>query len=151
LPRNLRFVPADLEAQTLAGALRGAGCDPGQRTFFSWLGVTPYLRAEAVMATLRFIAAAPAGSAVVFDYLISPLLLNAAERSAFDSLARRVASAGEPWQAFFDPAALKSDVRTMGFRHVTDMGPAEINARYFNERKDGLRAGSLAHLMKARV
>jgi methyltransferase (TIGR00027 family) len=151
LPRNLRFVPVDFEAQTLAGALSGAGCDPGQRTFFSWLGVTPYLRAEAVMATLRFVAAAPVGSGVVFDYLISPSLLDAAERSAFDSFAHRVASAGEPCKASFDPADLKSDVQAMGFRHVTDMGPGEINARYFKERKDGLRAGSLAHLMKARV
>ena len=151
LPRNLTFAPVDFEAQTLAGALRVAGCDPGQRTFFAWLGVTPYLRAEAVMATLRFIAAAPVGSSVVFDYLISPALLNAAERSAFDSLAHRVASAGEPWQAVFDPQTLKREVRAVGFRHAADMGPAEINARYFKDRMDGLRVGGLAHLMSAQV
>jgi hypothetical protein len=34
---------------------------------------------------------------------------------------------------------------------VDDKGPAEINARYFKDRKDGLRVGSLSHLMKARV
>jgi len=151
VPRNLMFAPVDFEAQTLADGLRGAGYDPGQRTFFAWLGVIPYLRAEAVMATLRFIAATPVGSGVVFDYLISPPLLNAAEQSVFDSLAHRAAAAGEPWKAFFDPAILKRDLRAMGFRHVADMGPAEINARYFKERMDGLRTGRWAHLMSAQV
>jgi hypothetical protein len=52
---------------------------------------------------------------------------------------------------FFDPAELKKDVQAMGFGHVEDIGPAEINARYFKERTDGLRVGSLAHIMHARV
>jgi O-methyltransferase involved in polyketide biosynthesis len=69
----------------------------------------------------------------------------------FDSLADRVAAAGEPWQAFFEPAALKKDLLAMGFSQVADLGPAEINARYFEDRADGLRVGSLAHVMSARV
>jgi methyltransferase (TIGR00027 family) len=56
IPGNLTFAPIDFETQTLAEGLRSAGCDPGICTFFSWLGVTPYLTAEAVAATLRFIA-----------------------------------------------------------------------------------------------
>ena len=151
VPRNLRFAAVDFEAQSLADGLCGAGYDPGRRTFFAWLGVTPYLRSEAVMATLRFIVAAPVGSGVVFDYMVSPSLLNAAERLVLGLLASRAASAGELWQAFFDPAALKRDLRAMGFRQVADMGPAQINARYFKGRRDRLRTGSLAHLMSAQV
>jgi O-methyltransferase involved in polyketide biosynthesis len=130
--------------------LRGAGYDPGKRTFFSWLGVTEYLTTEAVLATLRFIAPAPVGSGVVFDYMISPSLLTPAQWSRFDGLARRVASAGEPWQAFFDPGLLARDLRAMGFGSVEDKGPEEIKAMYFKNRKDGLRVGTLLHLMNAR-
>jgi hypothetical protein len=83
--------------------------------------------------------------------MISPSLLTPAQRSRFDAISRRVASAGEPWQAFFDPELLRRDLRAMGFGYVDDKGPAEINARYFKDRKDGLRVGSLSHLMKARV
>jgi methyltransferase (TIGR00027 family) len=151
LPGDLTFAPVDFETQTLMEGLRGAGYDPGKCTFFSWLGVTEYLTTEAVMATLRFIASAPAGSGIVFDYMISPSLLTPAQRSRFDALAQRVASAGEPWQAFFDPQLLTRDLRAMGFRYVEDKGPKEINARYFKNRKDGLRVGSLSHVMNAQV
>ena len=151
LPGDLTFAPVDFETQTLAEGLRGAGYDPGKCTFFSWLGVTEYLTTEAVMATLRFIASAPVGSGVVFDYMISPSLLTPAQRSRFDALARRVASAGEPWQVFFEPGLLTRDLRAMGFGYVEDKGPEEVNAMYFKNRKDGLRVGSLSHLIYAQV
>jgi len=150
-PADLTFAPVDFETQTLAEGLRSAGYDPGKCTFFSWLGVTEYLSTEVVMATLRFISSAPSGSGVVFDYMISPSLLTPAQRSRFDALARRVAAAGEPWQAFFDPGLLTRDLRAMGFRYVEDKGPEEINARYFMSRKDGLRVGSLSHVISAHV
>jgi len=78
-------------------------------------------------------------------------LLTPTQWSGFDALSRRVASAGEPWQACFDPELLAKDLRAMGFRYVEDKGPEEINARYFRDRKDGLRVGSLSHLMNAQV
>ena len=45
----------------------------------------------------------------------------------------------------------RRDLHAMGFGHVEDLGPEEINARYFKDRTDGLRVGSLAHVMNARV
>ena len=39
----------------------------------------------------------------------------------------------------------------MGFGFVEDQGPEEINARYFKNHKDGLRVGSLSHVMNAQV
>jgi hypothetical protein len=39
----------------------------------------------------------------------------------------------------------------MGFGYVEDNGPEEINPRYFKNRKDGLRVGSLSHVMNAQV
>jgi methyltransferase (TIGR00027 family) len=151
LPGDLTFAPVDFETQTLAEGLRGAGYDPGKCTFFSWLGVTEYLTSEAVMATLRFIASAPVGSGVAFDYMISSSLLTPVQRSRFDALARRVASAGEPWQAFFEPGLLTRDLLAMGFGYIEDKGPEEVNAMYFKNRKDGLRVGSLSHLIYAQV
>jgi methyltransferase (TIGR00027 family) len=151
LPRNLKFASVDFEKQTLAGGLREAGYDPNFGAFFSWLGVAPYLTIEGVMTTLRFIAKAPKGSAVVFDYAPSPSLLTPAQQSVIDALAKRLAAAGEPLHTFFDPAELMNDLRAMGFGHVEDIGPEELNARYFKDRMDGLRVGSLAHMMNARV
>jgi methyltransferase (TIGR00027 family) len=150
-PGDLTFAPVDFETQTLEEGLRSAGYDPEKGTFFSWLGVTEYLTTGVVMATLRFIASAPVGSGVVFDYMIPPSLLTSVQRLGLDVLSRRAAFAGEPWQAFFDPEVLAKDLRAMGFGYVEDKGQEEINAMYFKNRKDGLQTGSLSHLMNAQV
>lgn len=151
IPAGLAFVPVDFETQALGTELSRAGCDPRLPTFFSWLGVTPYLTDDAVMATLRFIASAPAGSGVVFDYVIPPALVPPDQRSIFEALMARVAAAGEPWRTFFDPEVLAGDLRAMGFGQVEECGADEINARYFGNRPDGLRVGSAARLVTARV
>jgi methyltransferase (TIGR00027 family) len=151
LPVDLTFASIDFERQTLADGLRDAGYDPCLSSFFSWLGVTPYLTTGGVMMTLRFIASAPKGSGVVFDYTVFPSLLTPDQRLIFDALVKRVDWVREPWQMFFDPADLKKDLLAMGFGHVEDIRPAEINARYFENRTDELRVGSLAHIMDVRV
>jgi len=151
IPPTLTFTPIDFENETLAQGLRRAGFAAGERAFFSWLGVTPYLSESAVNSTLQFIASLPAGSGIVFDYAISPSLLTPVQRLAFDNLAQRVALAGEPFQSFFDPTLLKHSLREMGFGEVEDLGPDELNARYFQGRTDGLKVGSLGHVMSARV
>lgn len=151
IPASLTFVPVDFETQTMADGLRQATLDHGEPTFFSWLGVTPYLKEEVVDSTLKFIASLKTGSGVVFDYVISPLLLDSRQRSAFDDLSKRVAKAGEPWQTFFDPSSLTADLKASGFGHVEDMGPDEINARYFTGRDDNLKVRGFGHIMKAVV
>jgi len=151
IPRTLTFSPVDLEAQTLEEGLVGSGLDTSKCAFFSWLGVTQYLTSSAIDDTLRFVASLPTGSGIVFDYTISPSLLNPRARVAFDRLAQRVALAGEPFQSFFDPSWLKASLRAMGFGQIEDFGAEEMNARYLGERSDKLRTGSFSHLMNARV
>jgi methyltransferase (TIGR00027 family) len=151
IPASLTFVPVDFETQAMADGLRQATFDYGEPAFFSWLGVTPYLTGEAVASTLKFIANLKPGSGVVFDYVISPSLLNPQQLSAFDELSKRVAMAGEPWQTFFDPSSLAAELKAFGFDEVVDLGPDEINARYFVGRNDNLSVRGFGHLMKAIV
>src|SRR5271157_5753507 len=56
LPATLRFAPVDFERETLADGLAAPGFDPAQQTFFTWLGVVPYLTGEAVWSPLGFVA-----------------------------------------------------------------------------------------------
>jgi len=151
IPASLTFVPVDFETQRMADGLRQATFDYGEPAIFSWLGVTPYLTGGAVASTLEFITTLKAGSGVVFDYVISPSLLNPQQRSAFDDLSRRVAMAGEPWRTFFDPLTLSADLKALGFEEAIDMGPDEINARYFTGRNDNLKVRGFGHIMKAIV
>ncbi len=152
IPLSLTFVPTDFEEQSLSSALESSGFQTGEISFFSWLGVTPYLTADAAMATLAFIGSLPAGSGVVFDYAVERSSLDSVEQMAMDALASRVARAGESFRLFLDPRALNRMLMAAGFHEIEDLGPSDIDERYFAGRADGLRvAVGLAHLVNARV
>ena len=151
IPQTLSFVAVDFETQPLAEGLCRSGFDTNKRSFFSWLGVTMYLSDNAIRSTLQFVAKLPSGSEIVFDYMISPSILDPRARKAFDSLNYHVALAGEPFQTFFEPSLLQRRLLAMGFTEVEDIGPDQMDARYFQGRSDDLHVGRLAHIMNAKV
>jgi methyltransferase (TIGR00027 family) len=69
-----RFVPFDYRRNSLSEALRSCGWSQSGNAFFIWEGNTMYLPEDAVRATLEFVAAHPAGSRIVFDYVTSPAI-----------------------------------------------------------------------------
>jgi methyltransferase (TIGR00027 family) len=134
LPPGLTFAPVDFERETLAGGLDDAGFDAEQPTFFTWLGVVPYLTEEAVWSTLGFIAGLPNGAHVVFDYSDPPDSLTPEMRALHDKRAARVAELGEPWVGYFDSDKLRAALTDLGFLSIEDLGPPQIAARYFPNR-----------------
>ena len=138
-PNNLTFVPLDFEHQTLAAGLADAGFDSTKPAFFGWLGVVPYLTLAAFRSTLDTIAALPGGTAVSFDYAVSPHALSVLHRMTFRALARRVAKAGEPFQLLFAPEQLDAEFVRAGFGRSEQLGGAELNKLYFAQRSDGLK------------
>jgi methyltransferase (TIGR00027 family) len=151
IPEQMTFAAVDFERQSLEDGLLQAGFSKQQPALFSWLGVTPYLSRPAFDATMGFIARRPAGSGVVFDYAVERSLLSPMQRLALDALAARVARAGEPFQLFFHPAALASDLARLGFRNIEDLNCDQINARYFAGRADGLAVSGAGRLLYAQV
>jgi methyltransferase (TIGR00027 family) len=149
VPPALTFAPVDFERQTLADGLAGAGFDPVRRSFFSWLGVVPYLTEQAVLATLGFIAALPGGAEVVFDYSNPPESIDAPARRAFhDAMAARVAATGEAFRSYFDTGALAARMRALGFSEIEDLGLADIAARYFPDPARSFSGGG-GHILRA--
>jgi methyltransferase (TIGR00027 family) len=147
-PANLTYVPVDFERQSLSDRLHSSDFNPLDATLFAWLGVVPYLTLEAFRSTIHFIAAQPPGTGVVFDYSQPRSALPFLEKLAHDSLASRVKLAGEPFQLFFTPAEIASELTA--FRNLEDLGSAEINARYFTGRIDNLKVlGSAGRLLSA--
>ena len=153
LPLNLTFVPLDFEHHTLAEGLDEAAFDRSLPAFFGWLGVVPYLTLGAFRATLNAIGQLPGGSAMAFDYALSPETLSPVGRVAFDALAGRVAAAGEPFQLFFTPETLEAELRRAGFERLEQLDYERLNEIYFKERADGLKlsAVKLAMLVTAWV
>lgn len=149
LPARAHLVPVDFEKDAIAAELEKTGFDPSKPTVTAWLGVTPYLSGEAFAATARVLGALPPGSEVVFDYAQPREVLPPLEQLMHDSLAARVAQAGEPFQLFFIPATLAGELARYGLSVVEDLGSAELNQRFFSARADGLAlrgsGGRLCH------
>jgi methyltransferase, putative, TIGR00027 family len=61
-PPTLTWVPVDFETDELIASLTAAGLDPFAPAFVSWLGVTMYLTAEAIGATLASLSRLAPGS-----------------------------------------------------------------------------------------
>lgn len=150
IPDSLTFAPVDFERESLAQGLAAAGFDSAQRSFFTWLGVTPYLTEQAIFATLGFVGALPGGAEIVFDYANPPETILDPQRRAFhEALTERVAAAGEMFRSYFDTQALSGKLRELCFREIEDIGPGQIAARYFPGRTSGGASGGGGHVLRA--
>lgn len=138
IPKSLIFAPIDFERQTLGEGLAAAGFDASQQTFFTWLGVVPYLTEDAVWSTLGFIASLTRGAHVVFDYSDPPDSLRPELRAWHDKRSAHVAELGEAWRSYFEADRLYDQLLKLGFSEVEDLGPAQIAARYFPSRATAL-------------
>jgi len=148
LPPTLTFAPVDFERETLGEGLAAAGFDPAQRSFFTWLGVVPYLTEEAAFAALRFIGSLPSGAQVVFDYSNPPDSLAPDMRAVHDARAAHVAEIGESWVSYFESDALSDGLMALGFTEIEDLGPPQIAARYFSQRA-GCARDKGGHVVRA--
>ena len=137
IPQHLTYAPVDFERDSLAEGLGSVDFDSAQQTFFTWLGVVPYLTPEAVFSTLGFIARLPGGAQVVLDYSnpSQPTADDAEATAARERLAARVASFGEPFRCFFETNELHAKLEGLGFSEIEDLGPELILERYFGMRR----------------
>jgi len=148
VPFNLTFVPVDFEQEGLLLALAQAGFDPTQRSFFTWLGVVPYLTEEAVFSTLEILARLPGGARVVFDYGNPPPMSEPdAYARAQGQLAARVAAVGEAFRSHFVTTDLHARMVEQGWSILHDLGPVAMRERFAPGRGGGSDQGG--HLLIA--
>jgi methyltransferase (TIGR00027 family) len=101
-PRNVRYVPADLERDSLAAALPEAGFDRGQRTCVVWEGVFSYLTPEAIDLTLSvLVELCPPASRILLTYVDERAL--AGPQTARPAWVAAVQAVGEPFRTGLHP------------------------------------------------
>jgi methyltransferase (TIGR00027 family) len=148
IPPSLTFAPVDFEQQSLADGLAFAGFRRDQPAYFQWLGVTPYLTREAIVATLDFVASIK-GAEIAFEYA-EPFENYPADMQAnLRGLAARAASIGEPWISLFDPPDMAALMRERSFASFEDVTRPELAARYYGDLGEGLRSGPGPHMVHA--
>jgi methyltransferase (TIGR00027 family) len=146
LPDALEFIPADLEHETVAEALRRSSYRSDKRAFFSCLGVMPYLSREAIFQTLESVVAASApGSEIVFDYRVSKEFVEPEDISFVETGDNSSAQGGEPKRSWFNPLTLPDEISVLGFDLIESLTPKQLWERYFVGRSDIGRPASHQH------
>jgi methyltransferase (TIGR00027 family) len=130
VPRSLSFAPLDFERYTLEHALGAARLDPTAPTFFTWMGVVPYLPLDAVSSTLAYVAGLPGGAYLVFDYSEPPESLSVDARAVHAQRAARVAALGEPWRTYLVTGELHTKLTALGFRSLLDVPARSLVCHY---------------------
>jgi methyltransferase (TIGR00027 family) len=145
------FAPVDFEQETLRDGLSRAGLDWGVPTFFSWLGVTPYLTHEAIEATLCTVASCASGSEVVFTYAPTDRFLDEIGREILEVFSKMAAEAGEPLTTYFTPDDIEAFVVRCGLEVADHPTRDRLAERYFSNRGDGLLPYTTERVLAARV
>jgi methyltransferase (TIGR00027 family) len=140
VPEHVRYVSIDFNTQTLAERLLESGYDPHLKTLFIWQGVTMYLSAEAVDATLAFVVhhAGP-GSAIVFDYIYRDVLEGARGHSEVGGMRRYRFMIGEGLTFGITEGTIEAFLRQRGFQCVKDASVDILRSDYFTGKNAGRR------------
>jgi len=134
------LVPVDFEAgASWPAQLAAAGFAAAKPAVVASAGVSMYLTAEANFATLRDVARFAPGSTFVMTFLLPAELNEAAARSGVEQARQGARASGTPFISFYAPAQIVDLAREAGFRTAQHVSAAEITARYFAGRADGLR------------
>jgi methyltransferase (TIGR00027 family) len=137
-PANLRMCPADLECDDLSEVLRNAGFDPGAPTFFSWLGVVPYLSIAAIERTLRALRSSAPVHSVAISYVLPDSHLTGVDAETVSTASTVSAQRGEPWITRHLPSTIEALLRELDYETIEHHGEEEYSALLSTTREDGL-------------
>jgi methyltransferase (TIGR00027 family) len=140
IPSFLRLVPVDFEAgDDWWERLKTSGFDSARPAVVASTGVSMYLTNDAIMATLRQVAALAPGSTLAMSFMLPIELSDPEVRPGIERAAAGARANGTPFISFFTPAEMLRLARDAGFREVQHVSAATLAERYFAGRTDGLR------------
>jgi len=149
--RSVTFVEMDFLHQILRESLSSSGFDSRYRTFFIWEGVSHYLDADAVDATLRFVGGCAEGSRIAFTYIDRGLLDGSGAFSVSRNVARLLEEAGERWKFGFYPGEVAAYLCDRGLQLVDDFGAIEYGARFIRASREQMKGYEFYHVALADV
>lgn len=149
IPPWLRLVPVDFEADAWWQRLIEAGFDPTRPALVASAGVSMYLTREANIATLRQLSTLAPGSTLATTFLLPLELVDHDEQRMRRFAEEGARRSGTPFLSFFRPGEMVRLARDAGFAAARHISSAELTARYFAERTDGLRPAESEQIIVA--
>lgn len=145
LPGKAVHVPIDFGSTSLAETLDANKVDRDLATLFLWEGVSPYLEAEAVAATLTEIARFAEGSSVVFDYVYRDGLDAASTNPDAAKYREYLSGHGEPLRFGIDPERLAEYLDGFGLSLADHATPADLRRELLGDLRDPMSFSAIAH------
>ena len=152
IPGHVTYIAIDFETERLSGKLLENGYSPRARSFFIWEGVTYYLPAAAVEATLAFIATqSGTGSGLVFDYFSPAVADGTCTRSESGGLRAGLKRFGEAITFGIDPEIIGDFLRDRGFDLITNQPATRYHDTYFARDNPKRCVSKIFHFVHAAV
>lgn len=148
VPPGLVFAATDFTQDDLASVLAGAGYRMDLQTLFVWEGVTYYLPPQTIDAMFAFMRQhAPAGSTLVFDFMITEAEMAGRYGAQQARDAMRAMYTSEPLQFDLAEADVPAFLAKRGFVLREYVGPDAMQTRYLT-LSDGALAGQVLDLFR---
>jgi methyltransferase (TIGR00027 family) len=142
LPRSVRLVALDFERDDVLTALAEYGYRTDYRVFFIWEGVTQYLTADAVRATLEGLRPVATGSRLAFTYVRRDFI-DGTNLYGSPTLYRRMRQRRQLWHFGLQPGEVAEFLAGYGWRLVEQAGPEELVRRYIEPTGRNLTASQI--------
>jgi len=143
VPPSLRLVPVDFESgDAWPKRLAEAGFDAGLPAVVASTGVSMYLTRDAIMATLRQVAALASGSTLLMSFMLPIERLEPEVRVGVQRAVEGARASGTPFVSFFEPDEMLAMACDAGFKEARHVSADMLAQRYFAGRIDGLRPPS---------
>jgi methyltransferase (TIGR00027 family) len=138
-PAHVAYLPLDFNIQSLAELLAVPGYDAALPTFFLWEGVTYYLTAAGIDATLGFVAghAAP-GSRIAFDYMPAGMIDGSGSYYGGAESRSYMGKFGEPLLFGIQEDGIAAFLEDRGFALRSAISFADLERRYLTEPNGAL-------------
>jgi methyltransferase (TIGR00027 family) len=131
-PDHVVYVPIDFESQDMPERLRTSGFATHLKTLFIWEGVTMYITAEAVDATLQFVATnSGKGSSIIFNYMHQSVVDGSLRREDAEKMRQSYAQRGEPLIFGIPEGTIDRFLSARGFCNVQEVDGEFSKSAYF--------------------
>ena len=151
-PEQLAFASINFNMDALADVLAKAGFDKSKKTLFIWEGVTYYLPAQAVDATLSAIRLnSPAGSVICFDYMADAPDIDDRYGVKRTKESMQAMNTAEPIQFLIEEGTIASFLAERGYKIKDHLTAEEIERKYLTLKDGSLAARVVANFCLAQA
>ena len=143
MPENVTLAPINFNTESLKDVLEKVGYDSEQKTLFIWEGVSYYLEAESVDATLGFVReSAHPESIIAFDYVVPLTTKNEDDfgvKKFFESMKKE--HDDEALVFAIDEGKIEAFLEERGLHALEDLSNEEIEEKFLMD--DGSLLGQM--------